>query len=88
MQDINQNKVSDFQDSLKDIRETEKYRAQMSMKREQESNKQVNQQQTMALKREEIQSKERIANTQLEIARENKNKYDVPQAKKSNKKEK
>ena len=88
MQDINQNKVSDFQDSLKDIRETEKYRAQMSLKREQESNKQVNQQQTMALKREEIQSKERIANTQLEIARENKNKYDVPQAKKSNKKEK
>ena len=88
MQDINKNEVSDYQDALKDVRESERYQAQMSMKREVENNKKAIQQQNISLKREELTSKERIAQTKLEIARENKNKYDVPPAKNSNKKEK
>lgn len=87
MQDINKNQVSDYQDALKDVRESERYQAQMNLKRESETNKKMVQQQNIALKREEMSSKERIAQTQLEIARENKNKYDVPSRKKSNKKE-
>jgi len=87
MQDINKNEVSDYQDALKDIRETERYQAQTELKRESENNKKAIQQQNIALKREEFQSKERIANTQLEIARENKNKYDLSANRKSNKKE-
>lgn len=88
MQDINKNEISDYQDALKDVRESERYQAQMSMKREVENNKKAIQQQNISLKREELTSKERIAQTKLEIARENKNKYDVPPAKNSNKKEK
>jgi hypothetical protein len=79
MQDINENKVSDYQDALKDIRETEKYQAQTELKRESENNKKSFQQQSIALKREELNTKKSIAQTQLEIARENKNKYDVSQ---------
>lgn len=86
MQDINENKVSDYQDALKDIRATERYQDQAELKRESENNKKSFQQQNIALKREEMQSKERLANTQLEIARENKNKYDTPQKKDSKKK--
>ena len=88
MQDINKNEISDYQDALKDVRESERYQAQMSMKREVENNKKAIQQQNISLKREELTSKERIAQTKLEIARENKNKYDVPPAKNSNKREK
>ena len=51
-------------------------------------NKKVIQQQNISLKREELQAKERMAQTKLEIARENKNKYDVPQKNKSNNKDK
>jgi len=88
MQDINENKVSDYQDALKDIRETEKYQAQTELKRESENNKKSFQQQNIALKREELDTKKSIAQTQLEIARENKNKYDISQKNNSKNKEK
>jgi hypothetical protein len=88
MQDINQNQMSDYQDVLKDIKETERYQAQMEVKKESENNKKLFNQQQIALKREELETKKAIANTQLEIARENKNKYDIPQRKSSDKKEK
>ena len=87
MQDINKNQVSDYQDALKEVRDSERYQAQMSLKRESESNKKVVQQQNLSLKRDELKTKERIAQTQLEIARENKNKYDLTSRKTSNKKE-
>jgi len=86
MQDINKNQQSDFQDVLKDVKDSERYQAQMQVKRESETNKRLMNQQNMNLKQDELRSKERIANTQLQIARENKNKYDVPQKKDSKKK--
>jgi hypothetical protein len=88
MQDINKNQQSDYQDALKDVRDSERYQAQMQQKRESDVNKQVIQQQNISLKREELQAKERMTQTQLEIARENKNKYDVPQKNSSNKRDK
>ena len=87
MQDINKNQVSDYQDALKDVRDSERYRSQMQMKRETESNKKLVQQQQMNLKKEELMSKERIENTKLQIAKENKNKYDVLPIRNSRKKE-
>jgi hypothetical protein len=83
--DINQNQESDYMDALKDIRQTEQYQQTMNFKREQEVNKTSMNQQKLTLDREKLQAQKEIADKQLEIARENKNKYDVQ---KSNKKTK
>ena len=81
MQDINKNEVSDFQDALKDIRETDRYREQMNIKRESEINKGAMHQDKMGIERERLQTQREIAEKQLQVARENKNKYDVSKKK-------
>jgi len=78
MVDINQNQVSDYQDAMKDIRETTQYREQMNMKREENSSKQAMENSRLAVEREKIAADKQIADTKLQIARENKNKYDSP----------
>ncbi len=80
MQDIDQNKVSDFQDSLKDIRETQQYREQMNFKKQQASVNTSFENQKMDLQRQKLASQRDIANKQLEIAKVNKNKYDKPKS--------
>ena len=75
--DINQNKESDFQDAMKEIRETTQYREQMNLKREEVAAKQNMESSRLDVEREKINAQRDIANTKLEIARENKNKYDV-----------
>ena len=82
MVDINQNQVSDFQDALKDIRETERYNDQMNLKREQEISKRSMHNDKLGLEREKIQAQKEIADKQLQIARENKNRFDTPKGKK------
>jgi hypothetical protein len=78
MADINQNQISDFQDSMKEIRETQQYQDQASLERQKESNKMENQNQKTQLEREKMQNQKEIADKQLQIARENKNKFDKP----------
>jgi hypothetical protein len=75
--DLNQNQMSDYQDAMKDIRQQSQYSEQMNFKREQEVNKTRANQDKLAIDREKIRSQENIAQKQLEIARVNKNKYDV-----------
>jgi hypothetical protein len=75
--DINKNEVSDFQDALKDIRQQDQYQQTMNFKREQEVNKTATNQQKMNLEKEKLQAQKEIADKQLQIAKENKNKYDV-----------
>jgi hypothetical protein len=82
MQDINKNEVSDFQDALKDIRDSDRYREQMNIKRESEINKGAMHKDKMSIEREKLQTQREIAEKQLEIARTNKNKYDVQPKKK------
>ena len=82
MQDINKNEVSDFQDALKDIRDSDRYREQMNLKRESEINKGAVHKDKMGIEREKLQTQREIAEKQLEIARTNKNKYDVQPKKK------
>ncbi len=77
MSDVNENKVSDFQDAMKDIRETTKYQDQANLKREENNMKSVLEKSKLDVERQKISAQTQIANTQLEIARENKNKYDV-----------
>ena len=79
--DINQNKESDFQDAMKEIRETTQYREQMNLKREEVAAKQNMESSRLDVEREKINAQRDIANTKLEIARENKNKYDVKKPK-------
>ena len=75
--DINQNQQSDYQDAMKEIRETTQYREQMNLKREESNSKQMMESSRLDVEREKISAQKQIADTKLQIARENKNKYDV-----------
>ena len=81
MVDINQNQVSDYQDAMKDIRETTQYREQMNMKREESATKSAMENSRLSVEREKIAASKQIADTKLQIAKENKNKYDKPENK-------
>jgi hypothetical protein len=74
--DVNQNQMSDFQDAMADIQKQDNYQETMSFKREQEVNKNNQNSQKVNLERERLQAQKEIADKQLQIARENKNKYD------------
>jgi hypothetical protein len=81
--DINQNNMSDYQDALANIQKQQNYSDSMNFKREQEINKGRTESEKLAIERERIQAQQNIADKQLQIARENKNKYDVnPKSKK------
>lgn len=86
--DINQNLQSDYQDVMKEMRQTSQYREQMDMKREQFAMKSAQDQDKLQIAREGLATKRDIANTQLEIARENKNQYDLKAEQKNKKKNK
>jgi len=75
--DINENQQSDYQDALVQIRKQEEYQQRMGLEREKEVNKTNLTREQLNLKQQEIAAKERIAQKQVEIARVNKNKYDV-----------
>jgi hypothetical protein len=76
MGDVNQNMESDFADAMKEIRASQQFQDQTSLERQKETNKTINNSQKMQIEREKIQSQKQIAETQLQIARENKNKFD------------
>jgi hypothetical protein len=57
----------------------------MNFKREQEVNKTAMGTQKMELERERLQAQREIADKQLQVARENKNKYDVQKKDKKSK---
>ena len=77
--DINQNKQSDYQDALANIQKQTNYQDTMNFKREQETNKTSTNAQKLQLDREKLQTQKEIADKALQVARENKNKYDVKQ---------
>ena len=83
MVDINENKVSDYQDAMKDIRETTRYQEQTNMKRDEMAMKGTMEREKLQVEREKIAATRDVASKDLEIARENKNKYDVKDSKKS-----
>ena len=87
MQDIDQNLQSDYQDTLKELKQTEQYREQMSFKREQQAVKNSVENQKLDLQRQKMASQREIANKQLEIARVNKNRYDSKDSGKEKEKE-
>ena len=74
--DVNQNQMSDYQDAMKDVRDTEQYQEQTNLQREKEVNRMNIDSQKNEIEREKIAAQKEIANKQLQIAQENKNKFD------------
>ena len=79
--DVNKNEINDYQDALKNIQETTQYREQMNMKREEIVSKSSTENQKLQVERERIAAQTQISNNQLNIAIQNKNKYDVKKPK-------
>ena len=77
MVDVNKNEQSDYVDAMKEIRQSEQYQEQTNLQREKQVNENMRQSQKMDIEREKINAQKEIADKQLQIARENKNKYDV-----------
>ena len=89
MQDINQNLQSDFADQMETIRKSDEFSQIMSMDVQKETTKSQEFRDKQTLEREKLQAQKDMKNTELQIARENKNKYDVkPKAEESKKKKK
>ena len=80
--DINQNQISDYQDALANIQKQQNYIDTTNFKREQEVNKTRFNEQKLDIERQKLQTQQDIANKQLEIAKTNRNKYDIKPSKK------
>ena len=74
--DVNQNQMSDYADAMKEIRDTEQYQEQTNLQREKEVNRMNTESQKTQIEREKIAAQREIANKQLQIAQENKNRFD------------
>ena len=85
--DINQNLRSDFQDQMEEIKKTSQYREQMDFKRQDSAIKNSMNNEKLKIEREKLATQRDIADKNLEIARENKNKYDVQSSKQNKNKE-
>lgn len=84
MVDINENKVSDFQDAMDKINQQQQHTDSMNLKRESEMTKRQQGQAKIDVERQRLNAQLEIADKQLQIAKENKNKYDA--SKKANEK--
>ena len=82
MQDMNKNQESDFQDVLKEVKQSEQYADTMNFNRDKESNKTDLHQQKLDIEREKLATDTRNKQIEFAIARENKNKYDEKKPKK------
>ena len=63
---------------MQDIRKRDEYREQMDFKREQAAVQNSTDESKMSIERDRLLTQRDIANKNLEIARENKNRYDAP----------
>ena len=88
MVDINKNEQSDYKDAMEDIRKTEQYQQQTQVERQRQANDMLKHSQKLNVEEQKIQAQRDIADTQLQIAKENKNKYDVKPSKKDTTKKK
>jgi hypothetical protein len=77
MQDINQNMQSDYMDALGQIQKSEQFQETMSLQNTKESNRMTNDREKAQIEREKLQAQMRMKQMDVDIARENKNKFDV-----------
>jgi hypothetical protein len=76
MADVNANEVSDYQDAMKDIRQTEQYQTQNQLQRDKDATRTMLDRDKNAIEREKLNVQREIADKQLQVAKVNKNKYD------------
>lgn len=76
--DLNANAQNDYTDYMDGLRKETQYQDQMNLKREQEVNRNNTAQQKLQLDREKIQADREKSDKMLQIARENKNRFDRP----------
>lgn len=86
MQDINENKQSDFQDTMEDIRKREEFGQMMSFDQSKETSRQQQHREKLDLEREKLQAQKDMKQMDVDIARTNKNQYDAKQKEKAKKK--
>ena len=77
MQDVNENKKSDYEDMLNRIQQSQQYQDSAGLQREKESNRMQENSSKLQLEREKLNVQKQIADTQLAIAMENKNRFDT-----------
>ena len=88
MQDIDQNQQSDFIDNMNTLKQTEQYQESINIQREKVA---INQQQhadKLLIEREKMATQRELKEKDLEIARENKNQFDIGKLPKPENKEK
>lgn len=88
MQDVNQNQQSDFTDAMESMRKTQEYQQTMEIDREKEINKNNQFAQKIGLEREQMDHQTKLKQMEMDIARENKNRFDVGSKKPEGKKKK
>jgi hypothetical protein len=88
MQDMNQNMQSDFTDTMTSLKETQQYQDTMNLDREKEINKNNQFSQKVSLEHDKMQHQTDLKQMEMDIARENKNKFDMQPKKPVDKKKK
>jgi hypothetical protein len=87
MQDINENKMSDYQDYMDRLTSTQQYQDQINFNREKENNRSLTEREKLNLSREKLNVEREKARVALEIARENKTKSELEANRKNKEKE-
>lgn len=77
MQDLNENKQSDFIDSMDKLKKSEQYQETINISQQKVSDNRAQHVDKTNLKRDEMNLKREKMNNDLAIAKENKNQYDV-----------
>lgn len=76
MKDMNNDGQSDYISTLEYLDKKNAQQSSQQLERDREINRQATEQQKLDIKRQELASRERIAEKQVQVARTNKNKYD------------
>lgn len=88
MQDINENKQSDFMDVMDDIRKSDEFQQTMAFDQGKENMKEGMHNDKLALEREKIQAQKEMKQMDVQIAQTNKNRFDVEKKSDDKKKKK
>jgi len=86
MQDINQNMQSDYMDALGMIQQSDEFQQTMNFDQQKETNKMIQNDKKLQLAEKKLNAQMAMKNTDLEIARENKNRFDKKPSKEEKKK--
>ena len=76
MQDMNQNQESDFVDQMDTLRKTDEFQQTMGLKQTIQTSKEQTSREKLNIEREKIQAQRDMKQTDLTIAKENKNRFD------------